>query len=77
MKQISSSSNLQVKELKFEQQLQCLARQLAAPAGGDFHMKQTGMLVFSLRAVNFGLWFHLGCSGQSATFNILHRQGLV
>ena len=28
-------------------------------------MKQTGMLVFSLRGVNFGFWSRLGCSGQS------------
>ena len=45
------------------------------PGGGDSHMKQTGMLVVSLRGVNFGLWSRLGCSGQSA--NILSRQGLV
>ena len=38
-------------------------------------MKQTGMLVVSLRGVNFGFWSRLGCSGQSA--NILSRQGLV
>ena len=43
--------------------------------GGDSHMKQTGMLVVSLRAVNFGFWSRLGCSGQNA--NILSRQGLV
>ena len=43
--------------------------------GGDSHMKQTGMLVVSLRGVNFGFWSRLGCSGQSA--NILSRQGLV
>ena len=33
-------------------------------------MKQTGMtgmLVVSLRGVNFGFWSRLGCSGQSAT----------
>ena len=36
-------------------------------------MKQTGMLVVSLRGVNFGFWYRLGCSGQSA--NILSRQG--
>ena len=45
------------------------------PGGGDSHMKQTGMLVVSLRGVNFGFWSRLGCSGQSA--NILGRQGLV
>ena len=43
--------------------------------GGDSYMKQTGMLVVSLRGVNFGFWSRLGCSGQSA--NILSRQGLV
>ena len=37
-------------------------------------MKQTGMLVVSLREVNFGFWSRLGCSGQSA--NVLSRQGL-
>ena len=36
------------------------------PGGGDSHMKQTGMLVVSLRGVNFGFWSRLGCSGQSA-----------
>ena len=43
--------------------------------GGDSYMIQTGMLVVSLRGVNFGFWYRLGCSGQSA--NILSRQGLV
>ena len=42
---------------------------------GDSHMKQTGMLVVSLRGVNFGFWSRLGCSGQST--NVLSRQGLV
>ena len=43
------------------------------PGGGDSHMKQAGMLVVSLRGVNFGLWSRLGCFGQSAS--ILSRQG--
>ena len=43
--------------------------------GGNSHMKQTEILVVSLRGVNFGSWSRLGCSGQSA--NILSRQGLV
>ena len=43
--------------------------------GGHSHMKQTRMLVVSLRGVNFGFWFRLGCSGQSVIF--LCRQGLV
>ena len=34
---------------------------------GDSHIKRGGMLVVSLRGVNFGFWFHLGCSGQNAT----------
>ena len=41
-------------------------------AWGDSHMKQTGMLVVSLWGVNFGFWFHLGCSRYST--NILSRQ---
>ena len=45
------------------------------PGGGDSHMKRTGMLVVSLRGVNFEFWSRLGCSGQSA--NILCRQGLA
>ena len=40
--------------------------------GGDSHMKQTGMLVVSLRGVNFGFWSRLGCSGHST--NILSRR---
>ena len=43
--------------------------------GGNSYVKQTGMLVVSLRGVNFGFWSRLGYSGQSA--NILSRQGLV
>ena len=43
--------------------------------GGESYMKQTGMLVFSLRGVNFGFWSRLGCPGQSA--DILSRQGLT
>ena len=42
---------------------------------GDSYMKQTGMLVVSLRVVNFGFWSRFGCSGQST--NILSCQGLV
>ena len=29
-------------------------------------MKGEGILVVSLRGVHFGLWSHLGCSGQKA-----------
>ena len=28
-------------------------------------MKGVAMLVVSLRGVNFGFWYHLGCSGQN------------
>ena len=31
-------------------------------------MKQTGMLVVSLRGVNFGFWSRLGCSGKAPIF---------
>ena len=37
-------------------------------------MKWAGMLVVSLRGVNFVYWSHLGCSGQKAI--ILSRKGL-
>ena len=43
--------------------------------GGDAYMKQTGMLVVSLRGVNFGFWYRLGCPGQSA--DILSSQGFA
>ena len=38
-------------------------------------MKVVGMLVVSLRGVNFGFWSLLGCSGQNAI--IFSREGLV
>ena len=38
-------------------------------------MKGLGILVVSLRGVNFGFWSHLGCSGQNAI--IFSREGLV
>ena len=44
----------------------CMAHMPGGGGGGDSHMKQTGMLVVSLRGVNFGFWSRLGCSGQSA-----------
>ena len=46
------------------------------PGGrGDSHMKGAGMLVVSLRGVNFRFWSHLVCSGQNAI--IFSRDGLV
>ena len=38
-------------------------------------MKGAGMLVVSLRGVNFGFWSHLGCSEENATK--FSCQGLV
>ena len=43
--------------------------------GGTPDMKWGGMLMVSLRGVNFGLWSHLGCSGQDTI--IFSREGLV
>ena len=37
-------------------------------------MKGVGMLVVSLRGINFGFWSHLGCSGQNTI--IFSRDGL-
>ena len=34
--------------------------------GGGLRIKGAGMLVVSLRVVNFGFWSHLGCSGLNA-----------
>ena len=45
------------------------------PGGGTTHMKGVGMLVVSLRGVNFIFWTHLGCSGQNPI--IFSREGLV
>ena len=42
----------------------------------DSYKKQTGMLVVSLRCVNFGFWSRLGCSGQSANILSLQRSRL-
>ena len=43
--------------------------------GGTTHMKGVGMLVVSLRGVNFIFWSHLVCSGQNPI--IFSREGLV
>ena len=52
-----------------------IVRRLGYDAGGTPHMKGLGMLVVSLRGVNFRFWSHLGCSGQNAI--IFNREGLV
>ena len=46
-----------------------------SPQGGTPHMKGMGILVVSLRGVNFEFWSHLGCSGQNAI--IFSSEGLV
>ena len=43
--------------------------------GATPHMKGVGMIVVSLRGVNFGFWSHLRSSGQEAI--IFSREGLV
>ena len=43
--------------------------------GGTPHMKAVGMLIVSLRSINFGFRSHLRCSGQNA--NIFSREDLV
>ena len=35
------------------------------PGGGGLPYERGGVLVVSLRDVNFGFWSHLGCSEQS------------
>ena len=54
------------------------AYELIAQGVGDSAYERggrVGMLVVSLRGVNFGFWSHLGCSGQNAI--IFSREGLV
>ena len=43
--------------------------------GEDSHIKRGGMLVVSLRGVNFGFLSHLGCFGQNAI--ICSRENLL
>ena len=50
-------------------------RQPPPGGGGDFHMKEAGMLVVSLMSVNFRFWSRLGCSGQNTI--IFSCKGLV
>ena len=60
-------------------QIMLLTRGRGEGGGGggrkDSHMKGAGMLVVSLRGVNFRFWSHLGCSGQDAI--IFSREDLV
>ena len=43
--------------------------------GRNSHIKRGGMLVVSLRGVNFGFWSNLGCFGQNAI--ICSRENLL
>ena len=43
--------------------------------GGGLPFERDGMLVVSLRGVNFRFWSRLGCSGENVI--IFSRQGLV
>ena len=52
-----------------------LGKRPGGGGGGTRHMKVVGMLVVSLRGVNFGFWSHLACSEQNAI--IFSREGLV
>ena len=40
-------------------------------------MKGAGMLVISLRGVNFGFWSHLACSGQNTIIHVRRCEGLI
>ena len=46
--------------------------------GGTPHVKGAGMLVVSLRGVNFGFWSDLGCSGHysavKVSFTVAHEK---
>ena len=41
--------------------------------GGTPQMKGVGTFLVSLKGVNFGVWSHLGCSGQNAI--MFRREG--
>ena len=56
----------------------CFRREAAREGGGggDSHIKRGGMLVVSLRGVNFRFWWsHLRCSEKNAI--ICSREGLL
>ena len=45
--------------------------------GKDSHIKWMGMLVVSLRGVNFGFWSRLGCSGQNVIIFSCHGEEIT
>ena len=48
---------------------------IMTPLTGGTHIWKGGTLVVSLRGVNFGSWFPLGCSGKNAI--LFGGEGLV
>ena len=50
-------------------------RCVGANSRGGLPCEGTVMLVVSFRGVNYGFWYHLGCSGRNA--NIFNYQGIV
>ena len=77
---IKPNSPIQVEIVELDTNGRFIILRLKTPGetpggGGDSHMKQTGMLVVSLRGINFGFLSRLRCSAQSA--NILSCQSLV
>ena len=72
---VGDKCRLQTGKLQTTKASPNLHLELTSSRGGDSDMKWTGMLVVSLRGVNFGFWSRLGCSGQNVI--IFSRQGLV
>ena len=72
MEGMQFTGKVEVSSVRFFKVLGCVTWR---KPGGDSYMECTGMLVVSLRGVNFGFWSHLGCSGQNVI--IFSRQGLV
>ena len=60
---------------RLDKEIQVRVLNMNVPPGEDSRTKGAGMIVVSLRGVNFGFWSHLGCSGQNAI--IFSLQGLV
>ena len=64
---IGTARKLQTKGLK-KKLVPGLLLELNWAGGGGSHMKEAGMTVVSLTDVNFGFWYHLGCSGENALY---------
>ena len=50
------------------QTLSSVVHTLRGVGGGGTHMKGTGMLIISLRGVNFRFWSCLGCPGKTPLY---------